>query len=209
MNVVVFGANGKVGRKVVANLLKDGHNVRAFIHSHSSIAPNPKLKFIEGDIHEPGDVESAVKGADAVISALGSWGTKSKDIVSSGTANIIPAMKKHGVKRVISVTGAGARDSTDKPSLIDKLSRPLLFIAAAKILRDGEDHIAQLRASGLDWTVVRSPVMRETGKTGYKLSSVSPLPWETINRNDVAKAMAQLATNENCAQIAPFIKRNT
>lgn len=207
MRVVVFGANGKVGRKVVANLLHGGHSVRAFVHNHSDLETHDKLKLIKGDIHNPEDVERAIKGTDAVISALGSWGTKNKDIVSSGMANIIPAMEKHGVKRVISVTGAGARDSTDKPSFMDKLSRPLLFIAAAKILRDSEDHIAQLRASGLDWTVVRSPVMRETGKTGYKLSKNAPLPWGTINRADVAKSMAKLATNKQHNKSAPFIKR--
>lgn len=208
MTITVFGANGKVGRKVVANLLDGRHSVRAFIHSKSSIEPDPRLEFIKGDIHVPGDVELAIKGSDAVISALGSWGTKTKDIVSSGTANIIPAMKKHGISRIVSVTGAGAQDSSDKPSLIDKLSRPLLFIAAAKILRDGEDHIAQLRASGLDWSVVRSPVMRETGKIGYELSKNAPLPWVTINRNDVAKAMSELATNKDHNQSAPFISRN-
>lgn len=207
MKVVVFGANGKVGRKVVANLLDSGHTVRAFIHSKSSIEPDPKLEFIKGDIHKSGDVDRAIKGADAVVSALGSWGTKTKDIVSSGMANIIPAMQKHAVKRVISVTGAGARDSVDKPSLIDKLSRPLLFIVAAKILRDGEDHIAQLRASQLDWTVVRSPAMISFGKSGYKLGNTSPLPWETINRSDVAECMAKLATDKQHNQSAPFIKR--
>lgn len=207
MIIVVFGANGKVGRKIVGKLLADGHTVRAFIHHHSGLTPHKKLKLIKGDIHLLNDVERAINGSDAVISALGSWGTKTKDIVASGTANIIPAMEKHGVKRIVTLTGAGAQDIFDQPGLIDKISRPLLFLVAGKILRDGERHIALLRASQLDWTVVRSPAMLENGKSRYKLSNKAPFPWETIVRRDVALAMAGLATSNSKYRSAPFIKK--
>ncbi|MBW3568764.1 NAD(P)H-binding protein [Candidatus Parcubacteria bacterium] len=208
MTITVFGANGKVGRKVVERLLAEGHSVKAFIHSHSDLKPHPKLELLKGDVHRPDDVKRAVKGSDVVVSALGSWGTKSKDILSSGMAAIIPAMQQQKVKRIVSLTGAAVQAESDKPKLIDRLSRSLLKLVASQILRDGERHLALLEGSGLDWTVLRSPVMREKGKTGYKISAKSPLPWATINRNDVADAMASLATNNNYLRSAPFIKRN-
>ncbi len=207
MNIVVFGANGKVGSRVVARLLQDGHNVRAFVHSTSKLPGHPKLRVVQGDIHKKDDVHKAVNGSDAVISALGSWGTKSKDILTSGMEAIVPAMKAAKIKRIVSLTGAGARDSVDQPSLLDRLSRPLLLLVASRILHDGEQHIAILRASRLDWIVVRSPVMGGSGKTGYELTASEPPPWATIARHAVVDAMVRLVTNDEYNRTALFIRR--
>ena len=93
MRITIFGANGRVGHLVVEGAMDAGHDVTAFVHHESKFPKNTKLKVVQGDIHDAKDVARAVKGADVVISALGSWGTKRKDIVSSGMANIIPAMQ--------------------------------------------------------------------------------------------------------------------
>ncbi len=207
MKIVVFGANGKVGSKVVARLLADGHCVRAFIHSTSKLMDHPKLELIKGDVHQVGDVRAAVKGSDVVISALGSWGTSSKDILSSGMQTIIPAMKAAKIYRIISLTGAGAQDSVDQPNLLDRLSRPLLLLVAPKILRDGEQHIALLRASELSWTVIRSPVMLGGGACAYKLGHQAPTPWATITRDAVVTALIHTIKSDRNVQSAPFISR--
>lgn len=206
---VVFGASGKVGQKVVAKLLADGHAVRAFVYGNNPFATNPYLEVMHGDVYKSFDVRSAMKDCDVVISTLGSWGTKGQDILSSGMATIIPAMKVHKIKRIVSLTGASALDASDKPSVIDKLTRTLLKLIAPKILADGDKHIALLRQSGLDWTVVRSPVMTEHRKPrlGYSLSMSAPLPWATIERDDVVRAIIDLAMSEKHHQTAPFIKR--
>lgn len=78
MKVVVFGASGKVGKIVVANLLNDGYHVRAFVHSSNPFEDHAKLETIKGDIYAIKDVEAAVRGVDVVVSTLGSWGTKKK-----------------------------------------------------------------------------------------------------------------------------------
>lgn len=208
MRITVFGASGKVGRLVVDKLLRDGHYVRAFVHSNSHLRNHKRLQVISGDIHDKAAVSKAIEGADAVISALGSWGTPSKDIVSTGTKNIIPAMKKHKIRRIVSLTGSGAKDDGEKLSLLDMLSRYAVRVFARKVFDDGEQHIALLRASKLDWTVVRSPLMRESSRRReYVLSRRSPLPWATIVRDDVASAMVELVGGKEWRQTAPFIKR--
>lgn len=205
MLVVVFGANGKVGRRIVAQLLSEGHEVRAFTHSASKLAANPKLEIIQGDVRQATDVQAAIRGSEAVISALGSWGTKSKDILAAGMRSIIPAMESAGIQRIVSVTGAGARDSVDRPPLLDRLSRPFMLLVAPKVLRDGEQHIALLRASQLEWTVLRSPVMRNYGRRGYRLINTAPPAWATIRRDDVVSAMITLTTSVGHSKSAPFI----
>jgi len=208
MQVVVFGANGKVGSKIVQKLLNDGHFVRAFVHSESHLTKNPKLQIIQGDIHDAKKVADALDGGNAVISALGSWGTSSKDIVSSGMISIIPGMKTHGITRIVSLTGSGARDSLDHPGLLERINRWIIRIVARKVFDDGEKHIALLRKSKLDWTVVRSPAMREsTRNNGFQLSKKSPSPWASIVRDEVANAVVDLVANKEWRQAAPYIRQ--
>ncbi len=207
MQITVFGANGKVGSKVVAGLLARGHSVKAFVHGTSTLEASTKLTVVQGDIRNAEDVRSAVKGSEVVVSALGSWGTKSKDILSAGMANIIPAMKAWNVKRVVSLTGADARDANDQSKILNTLSHFALSLFASKILQDGEKHIALLRSCGLNWSVLRSPMMRGNGKRGYQLTDKPIKPWETINRDDVAEAMIELALQTKVAKSAPYVTR--
>lgn len=209
MKIIVFGANGKVGQKVVQKLLDKHLQVRAFVHGHNSLPTHENLEIVTGDIHSTEQVWQAIQGCTAVISTLGSWGTKTKDIQVSAMNNIIPAMKEHKVRRIVSITGAGVFDEDDTPHLIDRLNRVALLTFARKVFRDGEDHLALLRQSKLDWTVLRSPIMKETDKPGYfVLNRAFPKPWETIVRDDVATALVELVDSKNWHQAAPFIHKS-
>ena len=207
MNVVVFGANGKVGSIVVAKLLDAGHGVTAFVYGNSSFQAHPKLTVVSGNVKEAHDVHQALAGADVVISTLGSWGTKTKDILSSGMQTIIPAMQTHGIQRIVSLTGSAAQAPGDTWGPMGKLNHLLLRLVAPKILRDGEQHIQLLHASNLDWTVVRSPVMNESGTERYALTTTLPGLLETINRHAVAQCLVdQLSDTEHVKQ-APHLHR--
>lgn len=207
MQITVFGANGKVGSKVVSGLLENGHSVVGFVHKDNGAQSHPNLTIVEGDVHNPDDVARALDGSAVVVSALGSWGTKSKDILTGGMTNIVPAMKERRITRIVSLTGADAWDATDKPSFTRRLNHSLLGLFAPRILRDGERHMAILRESHLEWTVLRSPVMKEQGKRGFVLQNTPLKPWGTIMRDDVASAMVQLAQSKDYVQQSPYIRR--
>lgn len=206
MQITVFGASGKVGRLVTAELLGRGHDVRAFVHSQTNLPDDQKLTVLQGDIRDQAAVTSAVSGSQAVLCALGSWGTKSKDIVSSGMRTIIPGMSQAGIERIVSLTGADARDVADRPSAMQSLTHSAIGLFAPSILHDGEEHIRLLRGSDLDWTVLRSPVMTNGGNL-YKLSLGQPKPWQTIPRRAVAKAMADQLDGPSYSQAAPYIHK--
>lgn len=206
MKIVVFGANGRVGSLVIKRLLDDGHEVRAFVHSGSKFSKQDNLSIVEGDIHDTNQITAALRDREVVMSALGSWGTKDKDILSSAMRNIVPIMQKAGVQRIVSLTGAGAIAPGDQPSLIDKLNRIFIQLAASKILEDGESHIKILAASGLDWTVVRSPAMRNSKSSQYTLSKHAPAPWASVSRQAVADAMVELITSPEWSKMAPYIR---
>ncbi len=208
MQITVFGATGKVGRIVVDEALKRGYKVVAFVHSSADLPKDKKLRIVNGDVYNPEAVIEAIKGSDAVISALGSWGTPNKDILKSGMQNIIPAMQQNNVKRIISLTGHGANAPGDKFELLHFVSRLMLVIAAPRILHDGEDHILQLAASKLDWTVVRSSLMEEHGNPNrFTLTLKRPLPLAMIHRKAVATSLVNLAENTDFNKQAPFILR--
>lgn len=207
MQLVIFGASGKVGRLAVAEALERGHYVRAFVHRNNRLKPHSRLHVVQGDIHDRKAVLGALDGCQAVICTLGSWHSKEKDIVSSGMRSIIPAMQAIGLERIISLTGADARDSTDRPDLLGRSSRLTLGIIAGKIIADGEQHIRLLRASGLEWTVLRSPVMTNGAEIFYKLSLQPQRPWRTITRRAVAKALLDQLDGPAYAREAPYLYR--
>lgn len=206
MIITVFGANGKVGQNVVPYALSKHHHVRAFVHSSNPFKKNEALKVIQGDIYDNDTVRRAVNECDAIISALGSWGKPKKDILSSGMENIIPAMEHTGVKRIVSLTGNVAYDPSDNPPLFMRISHSAMSLMAPKIIEDSELHIKLLSDSGLDWTVVRSPVMNEYGSSEYNLQ-LRPALIRTIHRNAVAKSLVDLVENNGFLRKSPFIVR--
>lgn len=208
MIITVFGANGKVGRIVVAKLLEEGHSVKAFVHGHNLFDSNPRLGVVIGDVGNKNAVFDIVAGSEVVISTLGSWGTKNKNILSLGMSNIIPAAEKSGTSQIISLTGAQAVAPDEKMKLQDQLLRILLKTFAKKILEDGENHIALLQKSSLSWTVIRSPIMNDRfSPNHYVLSANPPKFWQTIARVDVASALVDLLKENSWVNRAPFIRR--
>lgn len=203
--VTVFGANGRVGRRVVAEALRRGYEVVAFVHSKTDLVPSEQLRIVRGDIYNSDDVDRALVGSTAVISALGSWGTSRKDILTVGMTHVLPAMQRQGVSTIVSLTGADARAPGDTLGVIHRLMHAFLMGVAPKIMVDGEQHIALLAESGLDWTVFRSPVMH-AGKSGrYALTQKRPLPWQTIAYDSVALAMVNSLQDRTWSKAAPYI----
>jgi uncharacterized protein len=207
MKITVFGASGRIGQIVVRKLLADGHKVRAFVHSKDPFNQHHRLEVIHGDIQNHDDVRYALEKTDGVISTLGSWHTKDKNILSSGMKTIIPGMETSGINRIVTLTGSDARDKSDTLGFIHKISHPLLKVVGRKVLHDAEEHLRLLHASKLDWYSLRSPVITKSGSTDFTLTMRRPKPWSTIHEEAVAEALIlQLLKPANEGRI-PFIVR--
>jgi putative NADH-flavin reductase len=206
MQITIFGASGKVGSLVVEEALRRGHTVVAFVHSRSTFNPSGSLIIRKGDVYNAADVVAAIQGSDAVISCLGSWGTKGRDVLSRFTANVIPAMLSQNMSRIVTLTGVGVQIHPSKLHIhLLNLIRPLPF---GKVFYDAENHIRMLLGSSLKWTSVCSPVMNNFGGAGYRLSQRTGNPLGTINRKAVATALLdQLEATEFISQ-TPVIHRS-
>ncbi|HVL75313.1 MAG TPA: SDR family NAD(P)-dependent oxidoreductase, partial [Noviherbaspirillum sp.] len=111
--VLVVGASGGSGRAAVEALLAQGCEVTAFSRHADSLASMPgRLRTLRGDALDPAQVDAVVAGQDAVIVTLGisepalrvrlfgSAGT-AINVRSAGTRNVIAAMHRHGVRRLV------------------------------------------------------------------------------------------------------------
>jgi putative NADH-flavin reductase len=167
MNITIFGATGGTGRHVVSQALEVGHAVTAFTRSPEKIDhASDRLKIVTGDIRDTEKVAEAVRGTQAVISTLAPSSNKETLVVSQGTSNIIAAMQQHGIRRLLITAGAGIGDPNDAPDLISKLMNLLLKALSRNVYEDMVETVRLVRTSGLDWTIVRAPMLTDDPMTG-------------------------------------------
>jgi putative NADH-flavin reductase len=183
MNVVVFGASGRTGRLVVEQALEKGHSVTAFVRDRpADTLEHPKLRVVVGDVLDAGAVDAAIAGQEAVVSTLGPGTGRHDTICSESIARIIEAMKRHTVPRLIVITAA---TDIEGGFLFDKVVRPLFL---REVYEDKERQEMAIFKSGLEWTVVRPPILRDGPRTGaYRLAiDAAPKGGWRVSRADVA-----------------------
>jgi putative NADH-flavin reductase len=209
MKVTIFGASGRTGRPLVEQALAAGHDVTAFVRDPARLGvTHDRLKIVRGDVHDAAAVERAVAGADAVLSALGHTRNSPKDVQTVATKNIVAAMQKHGVKRLVSLTGAGVSDPNDQPKLIDRVIKTLLVLVSRDVLKDAEQHAEVIKGTDLDWVIVRGPMLTEGPHTGnYRVGYVGKGTGTRISRADVADFMLKQATDTTYVRKAPMISQ--
>ena len=188
MKIIVFGASGGTGSEIVKQALEAGHDVTAFVRSPSKVTiQHPKLKLVTGDMMDAAAVESAVAGQEAVISALGPSRPPVPGMMEMAAQNIVAAMKKMGIRRLISTTGAGVRDPQDQPKFIDHLMKGLLTLLAGEVLRDSAANVEVIRASDLDWTIARFPRLIDGPHSGkYRVGYLGKDSGSQLSRTDGA-----------------------
>jgi nucleoside-diphosphate-sugar epimerase len=172
VNVTVFGATGAIGQLVVGELRTAGHTVTAYFRNARKVPPSwpDDLRLVIGEITDAAAIDTAVAGADAVISALGpSMDRKATGLpLVDGTRLIIDAMQRRGVKRYIGNGTPSIIDQRDKPTLQQKfvgfMGRTMLPRAYQELL--GMTDI--ITTSGIDWTIVRFSAPKDGPKKGVR-----------------------------------------
>ncbi len=208
MKLAVFGATGKTGKPLVEQALAQGHEVTALVRTPAKLPlQSDDLTVIQGDATDPYAVDRIIIGADAVLSALGHAKGSPDDVQSVATKHIVTAMKRRGVKRLVSLTGAGVEDPNDAPKLADKVIRFLLKTFAGKVLEDAKNHAEVLRESeGIDWVMVRGPRLTNGAHTGeYRVGYVGKNSSTQISHADTADFMLTQITDDTYVHQAPVV----
>ena len=207
MKLVIFGATGRTGLPLVEQALAAGHDVTVFVRNPAKLTlKHPRLRVVQGDINNLPQIEAVINGQDAVLSALGPVGKEKNAVMAVSGRNIVAAMQKHGVKRLITVTGAGVSAPEDEPKLFNKVMSFLLKTTAGDVLADSQAHVDAIRASDLDWTVARVPVLADGPKTGkVRVGWVGKGTGARIVRGDVADFMLKQLADPTYVRKAPMI----
>ena len=203
MKLTVIAATGRIGRLLVDQALAAGHEVTAVARQPEDFRSDVRVVRVDLLRADPSALSSAVDGADAVLSGLGPRSKREFGIATAGTRLVLEAMKETGVRRIVAVSAAPvsttASPGRPTPPRHDPgegvVMRYVLTPAIRTVLRAHYDDLARmedaLRDSGLDWTVIRPPRLKDTPLTGtYRTALDQNLRRGTsVGRADVAHLM--------------------
>lgn len=197
--LLIVGATGGTGRQLVRQALERGYAVTALVRNPAKIeALHPHLTVMQGDVLDAGAVDNAVRGQDAVVSALGHRRYVGPTrILSDGTRNVVRAMQAHGVRRFVCETSLGIGDSAGRMGvyytfLVIPLVLPFYFWDKTRQER-------AIAATDLDWVTVRPGVLANAAPRGrYRHGRrIGSFVWTVrISRADVAAFMLDQLTSD-------------
>lgn len=204
--LLVLGATGGTGRQIVSQALARGMRVRALVRSPER-ANLPGAELVVGDARDEAALRQALRGADAVVSALGTPVSpfRAVTLLSAATRALVSAMAAENVRRLVCITGIGAGDSAGHGGvLFDRVIRPALL---RHVYADKDRQEAVIRASGLDWVLVRPLVLNDKPPRGHvrATTDLSGLHGGTIARADVASFVLDQVRSDAWLHRAPSI----
>ena len=207
MKVLLLGATGGTGREIVREAGAQGHSVVALVRSKTKATDLAGATLVEGDARDEQVLSLALKGCSGVISSLGTAVSPFREVtlLSVATRALVKAMEGRNVRRLVCITGLGAGDSRGHGGfLFDNLLFPLLL---RKVYADKNRQEDVVRASKLDWVLVRPVVLNDKPATGTvrALTDLSGIHGGAVSRGDVAKFVIQQLTDDTWLRRAPLI----
>jgi uncharacterized protein YbjT (DUF2867 family) len=153
------------------------------------------VRVLAGDATKAADVRAAMRGQDAVIDAIG--GTtpyKATRLESSSVYNIVEAMRAEGARRLIVVSMMGIGESrAQAPFWYKYLLMPTFLRGSTPDKRAME---GKVRASGLDYVIVRPPILKDGPATGRVLVLSAGETGHAITRGDLGQFLVDQLENE-------------
>jgi putative NADH-flavin reductase len=167
MKLVVFGATGNVGQRIVAEALRRGHEVVGVVRDPDAVqSPDKRIRLVKGDATSAASVAKIARGAEAVVSAISprpnARGLRAPSLAANSRA-LIQGLHSAGVQRVLYVGGASSLEVAPGKALADLPDFPEIYREEA---REGREALGIWRneAKGLDWTYLSPAVEIAPGK---------------------------------------------
>lgn len=206
MKLTIFAATGGIGRQLVEQAIAAGHDVTAVVRNPKKLTREVRVVIADLATPDRAALESAVKGADAVLSGLGARSASEAGVAWWGTQAIVEAMKATGVRRIVVVSAApiGTVPSPGRPNppgcdagdgfFMRHLFGPLTKAALRKHYADLARMEEILQDSDVDWTAVRPPRLTDKPLTGtYRIAIGQNLRRGLfVSRADVAHYMLRV-----------------
>jgi uncharacterized protein YbjT (DUF2867 family) len=202
MKLVVFGGTGGTGAFIVKEALAAGHEVTVVARTPGKVTEkHARLDVVRGDVTDAQSITSAVEGKDAVVSALGATSNRPPITIHRvGIANVLAAMQRAGVRRLVAISSGGHYEGHDPNAsrFFEWVIRPLFLRHVYEDLKAMDEII---EASDADWTILRPPRLLDRPAVGHtrEAPDVFVLPGgSTIPRADLARvAVSKLADSSS------------
>jgi len=190
MRLAIFGATGGTGLEVTRQALEKGHSVRVLLRNPNRMPlSNEKMRIVLGNVLDHESVTKTILGSDAVVSCLGQGSNllRNTRVVSVGTHLIMSVMKEQGARRLVVESASGAGESLAQATLLQRVIFATLLWAP---YQDKNLMEPEVKASGLEWTIVRPTALTNGKRTGQYGVSIGTAPKTfSVTRADVATAM--------------------
>jgi uncharacterized protein YbjT (DUF2867 family) len=199
MRIVVLGANGPTGRHVVAMGVEAGHDVVAVTRRPEGF-PVAGAEVVGADVRDPAALGPVVRGADAVLSALGvPFSKEAVDVYSVGGRNVVDAMREHGVGRLAVVTSSVTAPHPEPQGgvVFRRLVQPYVVNTLGRTLYEDMGRLEALVAdSGLDWTIVRPSGLFDHDRVTDYTTGEDHVLGRFTSRRDLADLLLAQATSD-------------
>lgn len=211
MKIAIFGATGFSGKAILAEALKQGHEVKILVRDSSKIQNRHKnLTIIEGDVLNQQIVASFLKFQEVVIQCLGIGGKgdgKPNSFISNATKIIVEEMQTQNIKRLVAMSNVGAGNSNSfLPIIFTKIILPYFMKWLKEIIDDKNRMEPIIMNSNLDWTIVRCPNIVDKPARGNCNATLDGKDLKlSITLEDLAKFMVKQITDNTFSKKAPSI----
>ena len=191
MRVLILGATGGTGRIALRETLARGHDVTVLVRDRTHLPPGSEQATLrDGDARDAEAVASAVRNQDAVISVLGiGKSLKPEGLIAAAAPNIVQAMDRAGVRRLVFTSAFGIGESMRDVPLLPRIMMATLL---RKIYADKNIGEEAVRRSALDWTIVYPTMLTDKPGTG-RVRTGERLPLRgmpMVSRADVGAYLA-------------------
>ncbi|MFC3852547.1 NAD(P)-dependent oxidoreductase [Salinispirillum marinum] len=211
MKIAVFGGSGQTGRHVIQTALEKGYDVKALVRDPAKIdrsfaQDNPqRLKWIQGDLLDAEAVTQTLTDCDGFIFAAGPVKGGHPDLPYLAAKNVTEAATQLGIKRLVWLLGAAVIDERDAPDFGRKIIRFIMKFTARDVLESSERAYQHLVNSGLDYTVVRPPILANGPAQGNLKASYQPPKPRGISRTDLGRFMVETLTDDVWRDGSPMV----
>jgi putative NADH-flavin reductase len=209
MKVAILGSTGFVGKILIHKAVAAGYQVKTLARNPEKLEDiSGKIEIIQGSVFDPSVVEATIEGTEAVLSTIGppQRNPGNPELYEKAMKDIVRIMDKHGIKRYIHIGGAGhAGGENESWPLNRRFLRLFLSLFSKPILIAKNLEWEVLKASDLDWTLVRPPRIANEEAKGNLSADEKNLKSLKVSVGDLTDFILEQTTSKNWIRKAPLV----